>query len=367
MSFAVVGLSHHSVPVELRERFAVAEQDVLPMLGRLRAAGLAEEAVILSTCNRVELHVWTPGDPSFAAAALREFLFGSGPDSSMVSHHGYVHLEAAGVEHLYRVACGMDSLVLGETEVLGQLKSAYELALQGGFTGRRLNRLFQRAFRVAKQVRRETAIQRGATSVASVAVDLAEETFGDLGRCGVMVIGTGDTGAKAARALQSRGARHLIVSNRTFDRAAELARELGGRALPFNRWEEEFGSVDIVISSTGASTPILTLQRLQHLMRLRPARPLLLIDLAVPRDIDPAIGTIGQVLLRNVDDLQALAGASVRQRKAALAAAEAIISDAAQDFLDDEARRTLRESVAGKIPPVPQSVSRRATADCPMV
>lgn len=333
MPIVVLGLSHHSAPVEVRERFAFAETVIPDFLGKLRAGGLVEEGVVLSTCNRVELYVSTPLPAPSASAALREFVVRERGVEAGHATHLYTHHDQGCIEHLFRVACGLDSLVLGETEILGQLKKAYDLALQAGFTGKSLNRAFQRAFSVAKQIRTDTQIQRGSTSVGSVAVDLAEKVFDSLGRCEVLVIGAGDTSEKTARSLQSRGARGLMVTNRSFDRAASLAQELGGRAIRFEDWEREFPRVDIVISSTSAPHYMLDLPRLERLLRLRPARPLLLIDLAVPRDIDPAAERLENVFLYNVDDLQAIADESVRHRREEIVRCEAIIREKARALL----------------------------------
>ena len=197
--------------------------------------------------------------------------------------------EPQSVQHLFKVACGLDSMVLGETEILGQLKKAYDLALQNGHTGGRLNKAFQRAFNVAKHIRTETNIQRGSVSVGSVAVELAEKIFSRLSDRDVLVIGAGDTSEKTARALLSRGARSILVTNRSHDKAVALAAELGGRAVPFEDWAAEFANIDIVISSTSAPHYILDRARLEPLMKLRRNRPLLLIDIAVPRDIEPEV------------------------------------------------------------------------------
>jgi glutamyl-tRNA reductase len=301
----------------VRERFAYAAPAVTPALTRLRAEqaqGEATEVALLSTCNRTELYAADKGDPRVLAGRLRDFLL----LDRQVPAEGvefYLHHDRAAAEHLFRVAAGLDSLVLGETEILGQLKQAYEWALAGGFTGKLLNRAFQRAFNVAKKVRTETNIQRGNTSVASVAVELAERIFDRLDHREVLVLGAGDTSEKTARALLSRGARSVLVSNRTHERAEQLAAELNGRAIRFAEWEHEFARIDIVISATGAPHVILTRERLAELHRRRGARPLLLIDLAVPRDIDSDCEQLDDVYLYNVDHLQAVADEATRLRR----------------------------------------------------
>lgn len=327
MPLIVIGLNHRTSPVEVREKFAYGEHAIPVALAALRSAGVAEEAVLLSTCNRVEIYAGTQGDARTTARELQSFLIRDRGLDPSAGPHFYVHTDVACAEHLFRVASGLDSLVLGETEILGQLKKAYDQALKSGFTGRLLNKTFQRAFSVAKQIRTETQIQRGNTSVASVAVDLAEKIFDDLSNRHVMVIGAGDTSEKTARALLGRGARSLIVSNRSFDRAAMLAGELGGRAIHFDAWEAECHAIDIVISSTSAPHYILDRPRMERLLAARRHRPLLLMDLAVPRDIDPEVERLEGVFLYNVDHLQTVADDFIRQRREEMARCEAIIRE----------------------------------------
>lgn len=335
MGLVVVGLNHRSAPVQVRERFAYPEAALAPTLIRLRQGQCPDEpleATLLSTCNRTELYAAGSGDVRVLAATLREFLL-TDRQVSAADVEFYQYTDAAAAEHLFRVAAGLDSLVLGETEILGQLKLAYDRALAGGFTGKVLNRAFQRAFNAAKKIRTETNIQRGNTSVASVAVELAERIFDRLDQRDVLVLGAGDTSEKTARALMSRGARNVLVSNRTYERAQALAAELGGRAIPFDAWESEFARIDIVISATGASHIILTRDRLVQLHRRRAARPLLLIDLAVPRDIDSDCEQIDDVFLYNVDHLQSVADEATRLRQVERDRCEQIIRAQVRDLM----------------------------------
>jgi glutamyl-tRNA reductase len=376
MSVVVIGLSHRTSPVELRERFAFAEGEIPDALKSLRDSGVAGEAVILSTCNRVEIYAATPLEPAKAFAELKGFLvrWGETADEPLTSSpspqrgedrgeeavlsnskplvpalspHGrgegenhfvgdeiYSLAEPQSLHHLFKVACGLDSMVLGETEILGQLKSAYDLALQHGHTGARLNKAFQRAFHAAKHVRTHTNIQRGSVSVASVAVELAEKIFNSLGDREVLVIGAGDTSEKTARALLSRGAKSIIVANRSLDRAQALAGELGGRAVSFDGWAAEFEKIDIVISSTAAPHYILDRAKLEPLMRARRQRPLLLIDIALPRDIDPEVNLLENVYLYNVDDLQGIANDYLKLRREEIARCETIIAEKVRPLLD---------------------------------
>ncbi|HHY83999.1 MAG TPA: glutamyl-tRNA reductase [Verrucomicrobia bacterium] len=340
MPIVVIGLNHRSSPLAVRERFAISEACVPAVLQLLREEGIADEAVIVSTCNRVEIYAATSLEPGRAFAELKEFLVTIHEYRDPLTDEIYAFSEPQSVQHLFRVACGMDSMVLGETEILGQLKRAYEIALQHHHTGSRLNKAFQRAFNVAKQIRTETSIQRGSISVASVAVELAERVFSSLNERQVMVIGAGDTSEKTARALLSRGARSILVANRSYERAVALASELGGRAVHFDDWSAEFANVDIVISSTAAPHYILDRARLDPLMRLRKNRPLLLIDIAVPRDIDPEVNLLPDVYLYNVDDLQAIADDYLKQRQQEVARCELIIQDKVRALLGSTGRRS---------------------------
>ena len=330
MPIVVIGLSHRTSPVTLRERFAFAERVIPGALTRLRESGTADEAVILSTCNRVEIYAATSLDSGRALPALRQFLRDSHDYPDPLGDEVYQYDEPASIEHLFRVACGLDSMVLGETEILGQLKKAYDIALQHRHTGSKLNKAFQRAFNVAKQVRTETNIQRGSISVASVAVELSAKIFGSLEAHEVMVLGAGDTSEKTARALLSRGARSILVANRTYERAVALAQELGGRAVQYDTWGDEFQRVDIVISSTSAPHYILDRAKLEPLMKARKHRALLLVDIAVPRDIDPEVNLMENVFLYNVDDLQSIANGYLRQRQEEIARCESIIREKAR-------------------------------------
>jgi glutamyl-tRNA reductase len=334
MNVVVIGLSHHSSPVELRERFAFAETKIPGALQSLRESGVAGEAVILSTCNRVEIYAATTLEPAAAFAGLKKFLVTAHAVEEPLSHELYTLAEPQSLHHLFKVAGGLDSMVLGETEILGQLKQAYALAQQHGHTGARLNKAFQRAFHAAKHIRTHTNIQRGSVSVASAAVELAEKIFNSLQEREVLVIGAGDTSEKTARALLSRGARSIIVANRSHERAVALAKELGGRAVPFDNWAAEFEKIDIAISSTSAPHHILDRAKLEPLMQARKQRPLLLIDIAVPRDIDPAVNFLENVYLYNIDDLQAIADDYLKQRKDEIARCEQIIAEKIKPLLE---------------------------------
>jgi glutamyl-tRNA reductase len=339
MSIVALGLSHHSCPVTVREQFAFDEATIPGVLAQMREQRLVDEAVILSTCNRVEIYASTSLETWECFDKLHQFLVDHHAYEGSLNEELYKLGEPESVHHLFKVASGLDSMVLGETEILGQLKKAYDLALKHGHTGARLNKAFQRAFNVAKHIRTETNIQRGSVSVGSVAVELAEKIFNRLADREVLVIGAGDTSEKTARALLSRGAKGIVVTNRSLEKAQALAADLGGRAVGFDEWANEFGRIDIVISSTSAPHYVLDRTRLEPLMKLRRQKPLLLIDIAVPRDIEPEVNFMDDVYLYNIDDLQAIAADYLKQRQEEIARCEAIIREKAQVLLSPPASR----------------------------
>ena len=340
MSVVVIGLSHRSAPVELRERFAFAESKIPEALQQLRAAGLVTEGVVLSTCNRVEIYAATSLAPETAFAQLKKFLVEHHAYDGALGDELYTFAEPHSLHHLFKVASGLDSMVIGETEIFGQLKQAYDLAFQHKHTGARLNKAFQRAFNVAKHVRTATNIQRGSVSVMSAAVELAEKIFSSLAKHEVLVIGAGETSEKTARALLSRGAKGVIVTNRSPERAAALAAELGGRSVPFELWPDEFEKIDIAISSTAAPHHILDRVKLEPLMKHRKHRPLLLIDIAVPRDIAPDVSELDNVYLYNVDDLQGIANEYLKLRHEELDRCEKIIAEKVAALLTQQNLRS---------------------------
>lgn len=341
-----IGLSHRTAPVERRELYALTQEAIPGALARLRARAGITEAVWLSTCNRVELYVVAD---AAAEAEVRRGFREHGRHGLETPEEGvYAFDEPRSLEHLFRVACGLDSMVLGETEILGQLKKAYDLALQHGHTGGRLNKAFQRAFNVAKQVRSSTAIQRGGTSVASVAVELAERIFDRFDGRRVLLLGAGDTGEKVARAFVSRGVEQVLIHNRTHARAEALALDLGDKALACAEWQSRGTEIDVVVSSTSSAGFVLDPAGVSALQRARRHRPLLLVDLAVPRDIDPTVTNLDGVYLYNVDDLQSIAEHHVRQREAEVARCEAIIQEKARSLIGD--RRGPDGSMSGIAP-----------------
>ena len=336
MPIIVIGLSHHSSPVELRERFAFTEAQIIEALYQIKNEGIADEATILSTCNRVEIYaVSDNSDKQDFYQKMSQFLCKFHNISDQPGESLYSFYDSHSIEHLFRVSCGIDSMVLGETEILGQLKQSYQLALTQKATGPKLNRIFQKAFNVAKLIRTKTQIQCGSISISSVAVELAESIFDSLKSQKVLVIGAGDTSEKTARALKSRGASSILVSNRSYEKAMSLSKELDGKAVHFDTWEQEFMAIDIIISSTSAPHYVLNKDKLEAMLKQRGNRPLLIVDIAVPRDIDPDCNQVENVYVYNIDDLQTIARQYLNQRKSDLANCEKLITKKRDELLKD--------------------------------
>jgi glutamyl-tRNA reductase len=331
MNVICLGLSHHTASVELREKFAVADADLALAASRLGAMDGISESVIISTCNRVELYA-ASDDSAMGFESLRRFLGAQAQAHHYDPHIFYQYDSPHSIRHLFRVVSGLDSMVLGETEIFGQVKKAYSTASANGATARHLNKLYQRAFNVAKEVRTNTNITRGSVSVGSVAVDLAEKIFGRLNACKIMILGAGETGELTAKTLLSRGAKSILVANRTHERAVELAAKMGGEAIPFGEWEQPLRDVDILIGSTASPQSVLTREILQPVMHRRMDRPLFIIDLAVPRDVEPAVNDLDGVYLYDIDSLQAIAEQSLEVRRRELAVCEQMIERHVDEF-----------------------------------
>jgi glutamyl-tRNA reductase len=315
------GLSHKTAPVELREQLAVKQSELVDLACYLKWFGQLDEIVLLSTCNRVEIY----GTTRQATGHIKSLLQLLCAEPGELDDYIYVHEDADAVRHLLRVAPGLDSLVLGETEITGQIKNAYEIARNAGLTGRVLNRLFQRAFQATKEIRSRTGIGRGAVSIKSAAVELVEKTLGDLSRQSIMVIGAGQMAECCVRSLVKKGARSILIANRSFDRAIDLAIQCGGQAVCLGDCLFEMPDVDVVIGATSSAETLLYRDDIERLMEARRHRPLLLIDLAVPRNIEPTVGGLENVSLYNIDDLEAAAREAVRNREGQLAACHRII------------------------------------------
>lgn len=336
------GLTFEQTPIELREKVAFRDSSLPQALAEMRKAMGLDEAVLVSTCNRVE-YFGLARQPVHAHIGWPQFLSRFHNISTDFTPYSFQLCDQPCVEHLFEVASGLKSMVIGETEILGQIKAAYATALQAQQTGKWLNRLFQSSFSAAKDVRSHTAITRGSVSVASVAVELAERIFGDLKPRRVMVIGAGDTSEKTARTLKSKGVSAIMVANRTYDRAAALAEELGGQAIHWENWEERAVDVDIMISSTSAPHYVLTHRQMEALRRKRRRnQPIFMIDLAVPRDFEPSLHTLDDVYLYDLDDLQTIANQHLRERQSEVEQSVRILRPHVQRFLDWSARQEIQ-------------------------
>lgn len=319
MNIVVVGLSHRTAPVEIRERFAIPADTMAASLTALVGDGMIREVVILSTCNRVEIYA-VGADAAQVERGLRAWLGKRANTETTTDGTFYTHQLPDSVRHLYEVCSGLDSMVVGETEILGQVKEAYRVAHAAQRTGLALNKLFQNAFAVAKEIRASTRVGMGSVSVGSVAADLAGQIFGDLHGRAVMLVGAGEMAEATARAIKSRGSASVIVTNRSHERAVALAADLSGRAVPWEQWPQECAGVDIVISATAAPEPVITQEALAPAISRRGGAPLFLIDIAVPRDIDRAVSRLSGVYLYDIDDLQVIAdqNLAMRQREGAV-------------------------------------------------
>ncbi|MBI3322137.1 MAG: glutamyl-tRNA reductase [Candidatus Omnitrophica bacterium] len=314
MDIAVLGLNHRTAPVELRERVAFGEQKLPEAFGAVRGELGLSECVILSTCNRVELYTALP-EANGTEGKLKRFLarFHS-VEPGLLDTHAYWHLQPDSVRHLFRVAAGLDSMVVGESEILGQVRDAYERAVSAGAVRGTLHRLFQTAIRAGKQARSQTRVGQGAVSVSSVAVELARRIFRDLGSKTILLLGAGQTGESTLTCLKERGVRSILIANRSTEKAVPLAEQVGGRVVPFDRLDLALFDADIVICSTSADRYLLTREEVQGVMAARRQRPLFLIDISVPRNLDPRIGQLENVYLYDIDDLQGIASANLQMR-----------------------------------------------------
>jgi glutamyl-tRNA reductase len=346
MAFNVLGINHKTAPIALREKVAFSEERLLAALLTLRQEVGVAEVVILSTCNRTEVY--------WAGSASGEEL-----SRWLERHHGhnldlaqslYVHQEQRAVEHAFSVASGLDSMVLGEAQILGQLKEAYRVAQEVGSTGPALNKLFQAAFSAAKRVRSETRIGESAVSIASAIVSLARRVYSDLSAHTALMVGAGEMNTLAARHFASAGVKRMVIANRTLARAQALASELKAHAVGLADLGKELAEADIVISCTASLVPLITKDAAEAAIRARRRRPIFMVDLGVPRDIDPAVADLEDVYLFSIDDLQQLIDENRQQREVAAGGARLLIEEEVARFLSDSrahdagpAIRALRE------------------------
>ena len=333
MQLLLVGVSHRTAPIELRERLDFSARGVDRALTALSGTGAHHEAAIVSTCNRVELYV-ACDDSNAARGAIQHFLSEfHGIPREQLAPHIYSKTGHEAASHLYRVAAGLDSMVMGEPQILGQVKEAYGVASQMGCTGPLLNKLFHSAFAAGKRVRSETALAEGAVSVSYAAVELARKIFGTLKGRTVLVIGAGEMGKLTAVHMQSQGIGRLIITSRTAAHAEALASSIGGSSMPWDALSTSLVEADILITATGASTPIISRAVIARTMKARRSRPLFIIDIAVPRDVEANAGDLEQVFLYNIDDLQAVVQENISKRGTEATDAEKIIGQEVAKFV----------------------------------
>ncbi len=333
MELLAFGLNHKSAPISIREKLAFTPDSVIPALQELAGIPHVSEAVILSTCNRTELYCGVDSDNPHLA--LLDWLAGYHQlPIEQLKPHLYSHVARNSIRHLYRVACGLDSMVLGEPQILGQIKTAYHTAKQAGTLDKTLTKLFHSSFTAAKKVRTDTAIGSSPVSVAFTAVRLAHQIFGDLKTQTVLLIGAGETIELTARHLHNQGVDNIIIANRSIDRAQQLAEHFNARAIHLSELNQYLAEADIVVSSTASQLPILGKGSIESAIRKRKHKPMFLVDLAVPRDIETEVQQLSDVFLYTIDDLQQVVIDNIKSRQEAAQQAEEIIETQVDHFLD---------------------------------
>ncbi|RPI27500.1 MAG: glutamyl-tRNA reductase [Acidobacteria bacterium] len=339
MKLVLVGLNHRTAPVEVRERLNFTENRLPEALSALRQDFGCEEALILSTCNRVEV-VAHPEDGCLRTDRIKQFLYDfHNLQPPCLEPYLYSLTDRETVRHVFRVASSLDSMVIGESQILGQMKRAYAAASGAGSSGVFINSLMHRAFHVAKRVRTETRISSSAVSVSYVAVELAKKILGELSNRSILIIGAGKMSELAARNLVKFGISHVFVTNRTAARAEEMAERFNGTAVPFEDLLSNLVPVDIAIVSTGADSYVLRKPEMQRVIRERRYRPLFLIDISVPRNVDPAINDLEEIFLYDIDDMQAVIQANIEERHKEAQSAEAIIAEELEAYAHRAATR----------------------------
>ena len=337
----LIGINHKTAPIELRERIAISRDDLPDATRALAAQPGVSECMIVSTCNRVEILAAVESPET----DLTQFLHNHfGLDQALLAPHIYEHRDQQAVRHLFRVSASLDSMVVGEPQILGQVKEAFATARAAGTVSGQLEHLLQSAFAAAKRVRTETAIGSNSVSIASVAVELARKIFGSLQGRTVFLVGAGKMSELAARHLVQQGAGAILVTNRTLERARQLAEPFAGRVIPFDKLYETATEADIVISSTGAPHPIFRREHGQQFMHRRRNRPMFFIDIAVPRDVDPEMNKVEGIFVYDIDDLQAVAASHIAERQSQAGDAETLINAEVERF--HQRRRTVNVAPA---------------------
>ena len=367
MSLVVLGLNHKTAPVAVRECLAFSEEQIKQSLLHLREFEEIEECVILSTCNRTEMYAVVE-EPEDAFSLLVDFWRQRGAGQLDVDQNLFYHIDEDCIRHLFRVAASLDSLVIGEGQILSQVKKAYSLARDIGTTSTVLNTLFNRAIASGKRVRTDTRIAYTAVSVSYAAVELAKKLLGDLAKAKVLLLGAGQMSELTARHLVDNGVNTVFVSNRNLDRARQLADRFRGFAVPFEHFMESAEQADIVITSTGAPHYLIRSWDVAHLMPKRQGRPIIFIDIAVPRDVEPEVAALAGVNLYNIDDLEAVAESNMRGREKEAKDAERIIEADLADLIAKFRYLSFRPTLArlrDKVEAVRQREMKRALAKLP--
>ncbi len=332
MSLITLGINHKTAPLELRERLAFTPQSLPEALASLKKLVHVEEASILSTCNRTEIYCVTTEDND--QTIIQWFSKFHGVDENLIKEHLYIYAHEATIRHAMEVASGLDSMVLGEPQIAGQMKDAYAQANKHGAIGQLLGKLYQRAFAVSKQVRTDTDIGSSPVSVAFAAVSLAKQIFGDLSQTTVLLVGAGETIELTTRHLHSQGVSKIIIANRSVERAQKLADEFGGEAINLQSIADHLQRSDIVISSTASPLPIIGKGTVERALKQRKHQPIFMVDLAVPRDIEPEVSELDDIYLYSVDDLQSVISENMENRQQAAEQAHEIIDTQVKHFLD---------------------------------
>jgi glutamyl-tRNA reductase len=345
----ILGASHRTTPIALREKLALTADKMTAFCGQLSQISGLREYAVLNTCNRVEFYGLAEATETVEHLQRAFCAFQGFSDAEFHSIRQHA-LNREAIQHLLEVSSGLNSQMLGETEILGQVKDAYAAAQARRSVGPVLNRVFQKTFQYAKHVRTHTAITEGQISVANVAVDLATKIFGALAGAHILLLGAGEIGDKTAKAFQSRGARSLTVASRRLERAQELATALAAAALPFEQWPMRLADFDIIVCSTAAPQTIVTGDIIRIAMKKRPARPLFLIDLALPRDVDPAAASQENVFLYNLDDLAKIAEENLAARTAEVKRAQEILAEKATALWEQISAKTQANVPSGSAP-----------------
>lgn len=345
MRLLVLGVSHHTAPIELREKLAFSANELPAALALLAAEPALGEVVLLSTCNRTEAYVTCRNLEEGHESLIAFFSSARGIPIDELRAHVYTRTEADAARHLFRVAAGLDSLVVGEPQILGQVKQAYAAAAERHTTGAVLNRLFHTAFTAGKRVRSETGLAEGAVSVSYAALGLARKICGDLQGLTVLIVGAGEMAELTARHLAAHKPARVFVCSRTAAHAEALAREVGGTLVAWDGLDGALASADVVVTATGAAEPILSRDRIAAVMKGRRARPLFLIDIAVPRDVDPRAAEAENVFLYNIDDLQSIVSENLARRSTETTRAEAIVNEEVERFMAWMRSRTAMPTV----------------------